>query len=365
MVTYNNKVDYNSIDKESNCSSIEVSVLMSIYDENYNQVSEAVKSILNQTFDKIEFIIVLDDPHNYEIKKYLSRINDSRIILIENKENIGLAHSMNIAIKASNGRYIARMDADDISFPTRLAQQFQYMEQNKDIGILGTQIKKFGDSSRYWLNVTEPKAIKAKLFFKCCIAHPTVMIRKSILIDRNLHYNTRFKSSQDYNLWSRASLDVSIANLPEVLLFYRVHKQQITQRNKKEQQKFFGESQLELVKNILGSITEEEKKISALIWKEEKITDKNDIASFESLIRNLIKQNRHKNIYNLIEFEVPIANLLVKRITPFRIKNYLFLFRITMKNGFFNFIHRKSKKKLLRFSIKRKFRKNNFQNTIL
>ena len=91
---------------------------------------KSIDSIINQTYQNIEFIIVSDNPENKNIKMAVQAANDQRIKFIENKENIGLVQSLNRAISKATGKFIARMDADDISRKNRLKDELQYMQQN-------------------------------------------------------------------------------------------------------------------------------------------------------------------------------------------------------------------------------------------
>lgn len=116
-----------------------ISVIMSAYNESFDELSRSIDSIINQTYKNIEFIIVSDNPENKEIKKAVQVANDQRIKYLENKENVGLVQSLNRAISEATGSIITRMDADDISKKTRLKDELQYMQQN-NLDIVGTFI---------------------------------------------------------------------------------------------------------------------------------------------------------------------------------------------------------------------------------
>src|SRR5699024_5552594 len=117
-----------------------VSVIMSVYNETETELALAIESILNQTYKDIEFIIVLDAPDNELVLKLIKKYqtSDDRIKIIINNQNQGLAKSLNTGIKSSSGEYIARMDADDISFKNRLDVQISFLEKNADYDIVST-----------------------------------------------------------------------------------------------------------------------------------------------------------------------------------------------------------------------------------
>ena len=108
-----------------------VSVIMSVYNEKTEEISYVINSILNQTYANIEFIIMYDNPNNLELFHELTEMvqDDERCRLLKNKENFGPAKSLNRGLKSAKGKYIARMDADDYSFPERIYKQVEYMEK--------------------------------------------------------------------------------------------------------------------------------------------------------------------------------------------------------------------------------------------
>ena len=214
-----------------------VSVLMSVYNgEDY--LHQAVNSILNQTLSDFEFIIV-DDASTDRTPQLLKdfRDQDQRIRLIHNKKNLGLTSSLNKAILESKGEYVARQDVDDVSLPQRLASQVHYLDRNDKIGVVGTwviYIDQQGNQKGIWQPHTSPEIVKWSLFFHNPIAHPSVILRRS-LIKENDVYNPELKFSQDYDLWVRLSEKTKLANLPRVLIFRRLHKGMITAKYSRQQ----------------------------------------------------------------------------------------------------------------------------------
>lgn len=207
-----------------------ISVVMPAYNaEKY--IGEAIESILNQTFKDFEFIIINDGSVDHT-KEIIQKYNDSRIVLLENDKNRGIVLSLNKGLDAATGEYIARMDADDIALMNRLERQAEYLDEHKDIGVLGTGICIFGEKIKEQKRVftTNSEQLKAELIFNPCIAHPTVMIRKSVLQKYNLKYNTEFAGVEDYYLWWNIAKVSKIATLPDILLDYRIHESQITKK---------------------------------------------------------------------------------------------------------------------------------------
>src|SRR6185295_9135648 len=156
----------------------QVSVLMSVYNgEKY--LKEAMESILNQSFSDFEFLI-FNDSSTDSSREIILSYNDPRIVLIDNKKNIGLTKTLNKGISLAKGKYIARMDADDVCHPERLNEQVNYLDKNAEVAVCGTWVQFLNENEVVKLP-TKKNEIKTLLFCNSCLAHPSVMIRKSFL----------------------------------------------------------------------------------------------------------------------------------------------------------------------------------------
>ncbi len=205
---------------------------MSVYNgEKY--LSEAIESILNQTYSNFEFLII-DDGSTDSTRQIILSYDDYRIRLIENDSNIGLTESLNKGIDFARGKYIARMDADDISMPERLEKQVDFMESHEDVAVCGSWAIIIDEKGKAYDSFKNPEhsiEIEAALFFYNPIAHPTVLMKKGI-VNFVGNYDSFFLKTQDYDLWIRLFLTgYSFYNLQETLLIYRNHKQNITNTN--------------------------------------------------------------------------------------------------------------------------------------
>lgn len=216
----------------------EISVLLSVYNgEKY--LKEAINSILNQTFKNFEFIII-DDGSTDRTKDILQEFNDSRICLITNEKNIGLVNSLNLGLSLCKGKYIARMDADDIAYPERLEKQFDCLETNKHIGICGTWYNYFIDGEEIRHTIKYPcddLHLRALAFLQTPFLHPTVMIRKYILEENKLKYSSEYYRAEDYGLWIELLQYTQGATIPDILLDYRLHQNNETVLADKEKEK--------------------------------------------------------------------------------------------------------------------------------
>ena len=226
-----------------------ISVVMSVYNgEDY--LEEAIESILNQTYKNFEFIII-DDGSTDKSLGIIHRYKelDDRIILIS-RENRGLIASLNEGIKKAKGKYIARMDADDISLATRFEEQVKFMEKNLDIGICGTAIISFGVGIKEctWVLSAQNERLKTELLFSSCFAHPSVMMRRNLINKHELFYDKNFKHAEDFELWTRFAQVSKMNNLTKPLLKYRILEDSITREaNKNEEERYA------VIKKIFGN----------------------------------------------------------------------------------------------------------------
>jgi glycosyltransferase involved in cell wall biosynthesis len=211
-----------------------VSVLMPVYNgERY--LREAIDSILKQTYTVFEFLIINDGSTDKSVD-IIQSYSDPRIRLLHNEGNLKLITTLNRGLELAQGKYIARMDCDDISLPERLKEQVEFMEKNEHIGVCGTWVKTLilglSLSVRY---PTEPEEIKAQMLFRTAIAHPTVMMRTSLVKQYRLQYSSKYLHAEDYELWSRCSLLFPLANIPKFLLKYRIHHGGVSQKQRDTQ----------------------------------------------------------------------------------------------------------------------------------
>ena len=264
---------------------------MPTYNTEVSILKTAVDSILNQTFRDFEFIIIDDGSTNNSVE-YLNGVRDQRVKLIRNDTNLGITKSLNIGLRAAKGKYIARMDSDDIAFPERFEKQYAFMESHFDVFVCGAKVHYFkGESSPVTQQVNQGKdnavSIKGKflrlrentrikntkanyqiedmesyrvrmLFTNPGPMHPTAFLNHEKLLKHHIEYDERLAYAQDYDLWMRISSIGRICILPDVLLHYRIHSGQVSKARRDLQNKCAQEIQKKLLEQLLGNVTEEE-----------------------------------------------------------------------------------------------------------
>ena len=212
-----------------------VSVIMPVYETDEKYLQEAIESVLSQTYGDYELLILNDSPENQALHKVILSYKDERIRYLENKCHMGIPQSYNYLLKQATGKYIAVMNHDDIMLPKRLEKQVAYMESHPEVGLLGTAYKKFGEINRFKTvrNPSEHDDICAYLLFKSIIHHPTMMMRRQVVVDHDICYNENFISLNDRILCHDFSRHCKLANLPDILYRYRFHAR-MTSKVKKE-----------------------------------------------------------------------------------------------------------------------------------
>lgn len=214
----------------------EISVIMSVYNEDTEQLEKSILSILNQTFINFEFIIILDNPNNILAKNLILNFleNDKRIVFLENDKNYGLPYSLNKWISISSWSYIARMDADDISKLNRLEKQFNFLELNNNIDLLFTWWTEIDEKWNILTRIPKKewfKNIKKYFFIKSMILHPTLMCKSEVLKNNKYPITER---PEDFILFLELiKKDYNFDALEDDLFSYSIQKYDINLKFKK------------------------------------------------------------------------------------------------------------------------------------
>lgn len=208
-----------------------ISVLMTVYNEDVTMIRKAIFSILSQTYKDIEVIVMVDDPNNDDAISFLKEMNDRRVSVYINKENIGLPESLNVALRYASGKYIARMDADDVSDIKRLDRQYKYLKSG-DYDLVGCFIK-FIRNGRIVKKMEYPKGIKAiKEYMKYAspISHATWLARREVF-DIVGGYRNIF-AVEDLDFLIRASFkNIRMSNYDEALYSVEMTNESISRSN--------------------------------------------------------------------------------------------------------------------------------------
>lgn len=204
-----------------------VSILMPVYNT-APYLREAMDSMLSQTFTDFE-LIVLDDCSPDHAEEILDTYDDPRIVRYRGDKNVGLSNVLNIGVDMARGKYIARMDSDDISMPNRLQVQVDYLERHSEVDLVSVGMQLFGAKEEVWIRELNPEKVKINALFHSPVLHASSAWRKDSFEKHGLRFCQDMVPAEDYDLWVRALLKgLKLVNLPEVLYQYRLHPTQAT-----------------------------------------------------------------------------------------------------------------------------------------
>jgi glycosyltransferase involved in cell wall biosynthesis len=290
-----------------------ITVLMPVYNcELY--VRDAIDSILVQSFTNFEFFII-DDASTDSTVSIIKSYIDSRIQLIEKPINTGYTNSLNLGLQVAKGKYIARMDGDDISLPERFAKQVAFLEANQDIVVCGSWYTIIGSD----ITVKLPEhhdAIKVAFLKGNCMAHPSVMMRKQSLNECSIVYDLSKEPAEDYDLWVRLALQGRLLhNLQEALLGYRIHDTQVSEKQNLKQINSVLETKHYIFNCLELNLLPEEKMVLDKVLNDGLGISYSDIAVFKKLQIKLLASNA-KDLFETIGFKKEILDLekmVVKR----------------------------------------------------
>ena len=284
----------------------DISVIMSVYNgETY--LEEAIESIINQNFKNWELIII-NDCSTDATEQILAdfSLRDERIKVHTNEVNLKLPTSLNKAISLSSGKYIARMDADDISLPDRLEKQYKFMEENPDVALSSCRfltVKNGIYASGGAGGRCDYQAIKTMLLVSNPILHPGVIARAEVM--KRFNYDTTLTCTEDLELWARmVTENQKIQILPECLLIYRLHDKQITSTTLERQHTEVLKIQQKYYGSMLKEMNEEMQNfyISGVYFKENANIDK--FLGYAKWLKNACAENFDRDTVNYALFEI-------------------------------------------------------------
>jgi len=268
---------------------------------------DAIESILDQTFDDFEFLII-DDASTDNSIEVIKSFRDQRIKIITNENNIGLTRSLNKGLGSARGKYIARMDADDISLPQRFEKQVQFLDSHPETGICGTWVQTTERSSELiWKYPIDNDNIKCSLIFESAFAHPSVMMRRQVLADYNLTYSENFYYAQDYDLWVRCACHTGLANLSEVLLLLRQHPAKIGSISADGQHEAARRIRCRQIQRFGMLVSEEEYKIHNILSENSAICSRPFLEASGEWLTRLWQSNHTRALYPETAFSQTLA----------------------------------------------------------
>ena len=289
-----------------------VSVVMPVYNRQ-KYIKSSVESILNQTFTDFEFIIVNDGSTDKTLE-ILKSYTDKRIKIIENEKNSGIVFSRNRGLNNATGQYIAMMDSDDIAYSNKLMKQVDFLDKNKEYGMVGTWVKFIDENSKYtggkWKLPAKPDLIPPIMLFRNYFVQSTILVRREAIPEWK--YSPEFEIVEDSKMWFEVSLNYKVLNLQEYLLDYRVHSDNITNTGHSKQMANSRKLYKLIFKNLDINITEKELDLHILIKNSNKISNIEELKNIENWLIKIINQNKKIQLYNEKKLRKIIRNRWLK-----------------------------------------------------
>ena len=269
---------------------------------------EAIDSILNQSFQDFEFIII-NDGSTDTTDEIIQSYKDDRIVRIDIGFNVGLIESLNRGLQHVQGKYIARMDADDIAMKDRLKYQVEAFQKNPNAVVVGTDYYSFDEHSKK-RNGTKNDSdyLKALLLFAPGFCHPTTMI-KNIFEEKNVIYDRHYLHVEDFKLWTDLSAFGDFVNINRPLLMYRYHVNQISNLKRMEQLRKCAEIRHEFLTKLGFTADEHELKTHHFIGDNYFIKHKSELADIEAWLSKLIQQNEQLKAFKPTSFNACIGKM--------------------------------------------------------
>lgn len=298
-----------------------ISIVMPVYNaEKY--IDKAVESILNQTYQNIELIIV-EDASTDDTYQVISRYTDSRIKVFCNEINRGIAYSTNYAIRHSSGEYIALMDDDDIAVKERIQLSLDFLEHHESIDIVGgagLMIDENGKIIGSHMPRNNPRVIKACMLFHDCMWNGTVMVRRQVFYDNNIWYRENCYGMQDFQFFVEASKRVKISNINDVLLYWRKYDASETamemDKNSKLRAEKYAQIQRDSISKSGFSLTESQYNIITSVLTEKMAASykKEDWYALSQVFSEMISQAEDKKFDWKNELEWQCKKILGERL---------------------------------------------------
>lgn len=311
-----------------------ITVIMPVYNgEKY--LEEAIDSILNQTITDFKLLVLNDNSSDSTpeiLKAYQDK--DSRVEVITKTKNQGPANLRNEGIQLAKSEFVALMDADDIALPTRFEKQLEVFKNNPNIGVCGTWFTFFGDRKKLIKHTVQPEDLKVQFLSSCGIGNPTVMFRKSAIKD--FKFEHQFVPAEDYGLWSEVIRVTDFYNIPESLLNYRWHPNNISQTKAENLRK----ANVEIRKRQLQHFGIDSNKsnlddyVNAVALKRN--LESKDIISAIEASKDLKKKNKESSYYKQSIFEAHIDKVIVRTIRNASSYNKEFYNYLKSESGYFD-----------------------------
>ncbi len=296
-----------------------ISVIMSVYNEE-RYLQDAIDSILAQTVSDFELIIV-DDGSTDRTREILSGYRDPRIQVLFNDENCGLTVNLNRALDVAEGIFIARMDGDDIAYPNRLEKELEYLKRHPELMLISCRTKTFGDQNLQSDITGSSEYLRCRMLVRPVLAHPGFMARREVFRELGYQYDESFRQAQDYDLAARLTRRYSIGICPEVLLEYRAHEGQVSNKVGGSQFRNADRVRERLLQELGIALTEQEWDIYHQLILEKPSKTVDTYIQAVRIIDRVVEQNDKLGIYDKVILKDTLGRIVSDWIIRSKVKS--------------------------------------------
>lgn len=285
-----------------------VTVFMAVYNSE-KFLAESIESVLSQTFNDFELLIVNDGSTDNSID-IISSYNDPRIRLLHNEQNMGLVYTRNRGIREARGEYVATLDSDDIAYPERLEEQVAFLDKNSEFGLVGSWVQLIDENSnptgKIWDFNIPPEQMRPASLFYSVVANSASMVRKTVV--NGIFYRDEYPLAEDYDFWIRVLKRCKGWNLPKILVKYRIFNKSISREKAAFMEECTRKIVIEQLRLLEIEPSEEEIKIHWRLRTYDFESNKHFIEETGKWLDKLYQANRKKQIYT----EDPFKKLLAE-----------------------------------------------------
>ena len=276
-------------------------------------VSQSIQSILMQDFKDFELIIV-DDASTDGSAEIASSFDDTRITILKNNQNLGVAACRNIGLSRSVGAYIAPFDSDDVALPGKLTRQVRFLESYPGFGLVGSWVRMIDNEGRLlkkkWKLQAKANSIPSILLFRNYFCHSSVIYRRKAI--PNEGYSNNLNIGEDYKMWIEIARKWKVWNLQEYLLHYRVHSDSITRKDHISVSLYDHKIYKENFELLGIALTRQQLNLLTFMKDQDAIENKETLIEIESFLLHIIKKNAERNLFDQKELVKVVFNRWLK-----------------------------------------------------
>jgi len=287
-----------------------VSIIMPAYNsEKY--ISVAIESLLAQTFQDFEIIVINDCSTDNTVEK-VGSFTDKRVKILQTPQNIGAAGARNLGLQHAQGRYIAFLDADDYAYPIRLEEQVSFLEKNTAIDLVGTWTEVVDEQGKvinsFCLSLPT-HYLSVKLLFQNCFALSSVMMQNYL---RNVSFDGTYAPAEDYELWVRLVGKANFAILPKILTRYLAHNQGISKVKEDKMKQNVKRIISQQISKLGVEIKEKDYELHQAIAHQTFQPSKEFLLDAEAWLQKLLKANQKAKVYQAETFASVLSEYWLK-----------------------------------------------------